>query len=125
MLALIAAAVLAAEEGRNDLKAPVVGPDSVHVGICTGTDIKENEILLLDRLCLNRQSVVQTIAALDMLQKDRDDVLTKLNQVNKELAESKSKEGISPLGVALISTGVAAVVLTAVIGGLKASGKLQ
>lgn len=112
-------------EGQNDLKHPAQGPQSVHVGICNGSDIEGKEIMLLDRLCLNRAAVVQTIAGLDTMQRDRDDLLNKLNATNKALFDSQQKEGLSPIGVAIVSTGVTAVVLGAVLGGLAAAGKLK
>ncbi len=130
MLGLILAAALSqaepqAEQGQNDLKNPSVEPQAVHVAICNGTDIDGKEVMLLDRQCLNRPLVVAVLGTIDALARDRDDKLKMLNDANKQLAESKSKEGVSPLGVALISTGVAAVVVGVVLGGLKAAGKLQ
>lgn len=124
MIGLIVAAALAADPGRNDLKAPVQGPDSVHVGICTGSDIKGQEIMLLDRLCMNRQSVVVATAAIDDLQRERNGLIKQLNETNKKLAESQSKEGLNPVLVTVIALGAAAVAATAVGVGLKAAGKI-
>lgn len=110
--------------GRNDLKAPVEGPDSVHVAMCDGTDSTGASVFLLDRLCLNRASVEVVSSAIDRMEADRNRLLNKLNETNKALSESRAKEGVDPVIVTVIAIGAACLTAGAIVGGMKAAGKL-
>lgn len=125
VVACLIPAYAMAEDGANDVKNPSVGPNSVHIAICAGTDIDKREILLADRLCLNRQSVVEVTAAIDQMQRERNKLIDKLNEVANAKAEQEKLENQKIILGAVGGAGAAAAVITAVLLGLKATGNLK
>lgn len=124
-LAVLLSGTAMAADGRNDVKAPVQGEDSVHVAICTGTDINKSEILLVDRLCLNRDAVGVVKGSIDQLQGERNKLLVEINKANKAKADLEAEQNKLIVVSALGGAGAAAIVITAVLVGLKASGNLK
>lgn len=113
-----------AEDGQNDIKNPIEGPSSIHIHNCLGTDIDKKEVLLLDRLCINRAGVGKIIEITAGYQADNQKLVDELNKANLATYELEKTKNQQVIIAGVAGAGGAAVVITAVLLGLKAAGKL-